>query len=99
MKSWVLIPDMALFGLVSLVCLAELLHSQRQLTKDPDASTLSAGTEMKRRIQVGGDSSKNIYIYIYGTCVLIQMWYLSVKWMGRGMLDVTIHFFIHEWMY
>lgn len=52
MKSWILIPDILLFATLVIFCFLEWRKGSRLLHKDPDASTSSAGTEMRGRVQV-----------------------------------------------
>ncbi len=48
MREWLLLPDVLLFLLTAGLCFLEIRRSK----EDPDAATSSAGTEMRRRIQL-----------------------------------------------
>jgi hypothetical protein len=48
MREWLLLPDVGLFFVMAVLCFIETARSK----EDPDAATSSAGTEMRRRIQL-----------------------------------------------
>jgi len=48
MREWLLLPDAGLFLGAAGLCLLEIVRSK----EDVDAATSSAGTEMRRRIQL-----------------------------------------------